>query len=430
MKSMNIQTSSKPKTSLLTALRVGWFLAWRDIKGANVYTTSLIIFVMTLTFLNLIVVSGILVGLIEGSSQANREHYTGEIIISPLPKKAYIPGSPELLQLVKGLPGFTAVSTRYVDSAKLESDYKDNVRSDEVRKSAGGLVAGIDPVAEAAVTGLDKLLIEGDYLAPGDTDKILIGGDLLYKYSPIDTPSLQTLKNVEAGSKVKMTINGNSREYTVKGVLKSKVGEIDQRIFMLDSELRKLINRTDYNVDEMAIRISPPSLISPATQVLLDNKVDTYARVQTAEDAEPKFLKDIKVAFALLGNIIGSIGLAVASITIFIVIFVNAITRRRYIGILKGIGISSTAIEVSYMVQSVFYGLAGTLLGTALTFLVLQPFIAAHPINFPFSDGILVATAGGTATRAAILLIATIIAGYIPSKIVIRQNTLDAILGR
>jgi ABC-type antimicrobial peptide transport system permease subunit len=60
----------------------------------------------------------------------------------------------------------------------------------------------------------------------------------------------------------------------------------------------------------------------------------------------------------------------------------------------------------------------------------LVPFIDAHPINFPFSDGILVATASGTLWRAFALLVATVIAGYIPAKIVSRQNTLDAILGR
>ena len=47
-----------------------------------------------------------------------------------------------------------------------------------------------------------------------------------------------------------------------------------------------------------------------------------------------------------------------------------------------------------------------------------------------FSDGILVATAGGTGIRVAVLLIATLIAGYIPARIVVKQNTLDAILGR
>ena len=148
------------------------------------------------------------------------------------------------------------------------------------------------------------------------------------------------------------------------------------------------------------------------------------------DEAIPKFLKDIKGTFSILGNAISGIGLVVACITIFIVIFVNAITRRRFIGILKGIGISERAIKFSYVLQSLFYALSGVVIGSCIVFFFLKPLIAAHPINFPFSDGILVATVGGTMTKALILFIATVIAGYIPARMVVRQNTLNAILGR
>jgi hypothetical protein len=58
------------------------------------------------------------------------------------------------------------------------------------------------------------------------------------------------------------------------------------------------------------------------------------------------------------------------------------------------------------------------------------PFVTAHPINFPFSDGILVAELQSTIIRAIILIFTTSVAGYIPARIVVKQNTLDAILGR
>jgi len=208
------------------------------------------------------------------------------------------------------------------------------------------------------------------------------------------------------------------------------VGELDQRIFMVDKELRKIIGRNDYNVDEIVSVFKPGTDIDYIKRILIEEGVDEIARVQTWEEAQPKFLNDIKATFGLLGNLIGSIGLAVAAITIFIIIFVNAITRRRYIGILKGIGIHSSAIEVSYVIQSLFYALCGIVIGSLIIFLILKPFIAAHPINFPFSDGILVATFFGTFIRALILFVATLIAGYIPARIVVKQNTLDAILGR
>ena len=119
-----------------------------------------------------------------------------------------------------------------------------------------------------------------------------------------------------------------------------------------------------------------------------------------------------------------------ATITIFIVIFINAITRRKFIGILKGIGINGQAIEISYILQSSFYAILGSGIGLFIIYAFLVPFFIAHPINFPFSDGILVAPISETMIRVALLVFATIIAGYIPARMIVRKNTLDSILGR
>lgn len=418
------------KTSLWTTIKVAHFLAWRDIKRSNIWTTILISFVMTLTFLNLIVVSGILVGLIQGSEDANREKYTSDIIVSVLKQKTYIERSTAIIQSLQATPGVQDITARYLASASLESGYRERTRSTDLLDTAGGVLAGIDPEAENRVTGISNFLVEGSFLEPNDYDKIVIGADLLFKYTPVESPGFSLLKDVETGSKVRLKIGDLTREVIVKGVVKAKVSGIDQRIFMTDNQVRQLINRNDYNVDEIAIKLIDPDQANAIRDQLIQQGFAENANIQTWQDAQPKFLKDIKTTFALLGNMIGSIGLAVASITIFIVIFVNAITRRRYIGIMKGIGISSTAIEFSYIAQSIFYAVMGMTIGAFIIFGFLQPYIAAHPINFPFSDGILVATPLGTFARALILFGATIIAGYIPARIVVKQNTLDAILGR
>ncbi len=420
----------KKRKNFKTALSLGFFLAYRDLTRTNRWTTLLIIFVMTLTFLNLIVVQGILVGLIEASSNANRDLYTGDLIVSNLLEKSYIEQSNSVVNILRNIPEVEAITTRYVEGGILETGYKTRIRQTDILNSAGGLVAGIDPDTENKVTGLSSKVIEGEYLAADDFDKVVIGKDMLYKYSPIDSPGLQTLKDVGIGSKVRLVINGFTREVTVKGILSSKVGEVDRRIFMTASQVRQLIGRTDYNVDEIAVRLTPGADANKVKQVLVDKGVEKIAKVQTWSEALPKFITDIRDAFALLGNMIGSIGLVVASITIFIVIFVNAVTRRKFIGILKGIGVHAMAIEISYVIQALFYAVIGTIAGTLFIYGFLVPFVAAHPIDFPFSDGILVATYSGTAIRAAILLVSTAIAGYVPAKIIVKQNTLDAILGR
>lgn len=418
------------QTKLKTSLSVGIFLATRDIRRTNPWTTLLITFVMTLTFLNLIVVGGVLVGLIEASTIAQRQRYSSDILLSTLQEKSFIQNSSNLVNLAKNLPGVTGVTARYVASAKLENGYKTRTKQTDLLNSTSGQLAGINPEDENAVTGIASLIIDGQFLESGDFDQIVIGKDLLYEYSPIEAAGFQNLKDARVGSKVRLVVNGNTREVTIKGVLQAKVGEIDQRIFMVDSQMRQLVGRNDFNVDEIAIKLDPKADLTVVKQILEDEGANLVAKVQTWDDAQPKFLKDIKAAFAILGSIIGSIGLVVASITIFIVIFVNAVTRRKYIGILKGIGVNTTAIEFSYVIQAMFYAIVGTLAGAAIVYGFLQPYIAAHPIPFPFSDGILVAPFSGTLIRSLILFFATAIAGYIPARLIIRQNTLDAILGR
>lgn len=418
-----------PKSTLKTSLSLGLFLALRQVRRSSIGTTALIIFVMTLTFLNLVVVRGVLVGLIQSSTNVFKEKYAGDIFISNLPKRTYIEGSTEIISIVQNLPWLASYSPRYAEGGTLEGTYKERIDFTEEANTAGGVVTGISPTLEDQTTGISDAVIEGRFLRPDDTDAIVVGANLLKKYLPIEAPGLSLLDNVGVGDRVRLKINGYTKEVTIVGIIKNK-GEFDQRIVMLDSALRTLIGRSDYNVDEIAIKIKPGVDPQVVKQALITSGVAKNARVQTTDEALPKFLKDIQDTFALLGNAVGSIGLVVASITIFIVIYINAITRRKFIGILKGIGIDSKAIEFSYILQSVFYACMGIILGFVILYGFLVPFVDAHPINFPFSDGILVAEIPNTINRALLLIIATVFAGYIPARLVVKQNTLDAILGR
>lgn len=410
-------------------VRLGFFLAWRQVRRANKWTTGLIIFVMTLTFLNLVVVSGILVGLIEGAVEANKEFYTSDIIISRLDKKDYIEQSPMVINIIESLPEVAALSPRYLASGRVEANYKQAAREEDI-DSAGASFVGINPESEDNLTGVSQFVVEGEYLDSDDYDQILIGAYLLTEYFPVESASFPTLDNIGVGDKVRITIGDIKREMTVKGIVKSKVDEISYRAYFVDRQLRDLTGRTDYNVGEISIRLKKGSDPIVIKEALLRAGVGEYAKVQTFEDAQPKFLQDIKNTFALLGNLISSIGLVVASITIFIVIFINAITRRKFIGILKGVGVSGQTIEASYVFQSFFYAVTGSLIGILILYGFLKPFITAHPIDFPFSDGILVAPIFGTSIKVAILIVTTVIAGYVPARMIVRKNTLDSILGR
>lgn len=413
----------------LLNIRIGYFLALRQIRRASLWTTSLIIFVMVLTFLNLVVVSGVLVGLIQGAVDAVRTKYTADVIVSTLDDKTYIENSSNILTIIDSVDGIEAVTARYRESGSVEANYKTRKASDKAN-IAGASIVGINPDDEDAVTGIGGDLIEGEFLSPGDYDQVVLGNYLLKQYFPVETPGFSTLENVGIGTKIRLKVGDVTREVTVKGILKSKVDEIAMRVFMDDTQLRSMIGRNDGNVDEISIKTEPGVSPNDIKDELLLYGVDQYAKVQTFEDGQPKFLKDMIATFNMLGTGFSSFGLVVASITIFIVIFINALTRRKFIGILKGIGIDGKAIEISYVFQSIFYAVIGSAIGLVLVYAVLVPAFLAHPIDFPFSDGILVAEVPQTLFRVGLLVFATVVAGYIPAWMIVRKNTLDSILGR
>ena len=416
--------------SSISVLRVAFFIALRDTVRGNRWASALTIILITLTFVNLVIVGGVLVGLIESSSLANRVRYSSDILLSPPASKAYIEQTPAILSLIARTDGVVSYVTRYAEPATITAGYKKQLNPKDTPDYARAIVAGIDPVRENALTGIADKIVEGRFLKPNEFGAIILGSNLLYKYIPIDSPGLQTLDIKGVGEKVRLTVGGNNKELTVVGVIKSKVGEIDQRMFMNAAELRPLIHRNDLNVDEIAIKVTDDTSIATVKAALIKGGADKFARIQTWEEAQPKFIQDIKNTFAILGNIIGSVGVVASSITIFIIVFVSAIVRRKQIGILKAIGINSNAIELAYAMQSLFYGIVGIGLGMAISFLVIKPYVDLHPINFPFSDGIIATTWPSTLARIAALFAATLFAGYVPAKLIVRKNTIDAILGR
>jgi hypothetical protein len=115
----------KSEDSFSRNVKVGWFLAKRDIERANIWTTGLIVLVMTLTFLNLIIVSGILVGLIQGSEDAQKKYAIGDIVISPFLNKDAIEQTPMIVDIVKTIPGYKNHTVRYSGGARVESNYRE-----------------------------------------------------------------------------------------------------------------------------------------------------------------------------------------------------------------------------------------------------------------------------------------------------------------
>jgi putative ABC transport system permease protein len=423
--------------NIFESIHVGFFLAFRQIRRSSKWTTGLIIFIMVLTFLNLVVVSGLLIGLISGSFKQFRESYSGEVIITSTPGKNYIENSPALVSYLESHPKVSGISHRYGKNVQVLGTLNDLPKKDERANKIGIRMVGIDIKDEEYVTHFSRFIKYGQNLDPNEEGYALIGANMIKKYSTFadaNIPGLDLLTNINIGNRIRVSFTREDgsliqKEFIIKGIIKSKVDEISTRLFIPENEFKRLLSVNHEQYQEIAIK-TDIKYAATLVQELKNFNTGFDARIQTTDEAIPSFLRQIEQTFSILGNALSSVAVIVASITIFIVIFINAVTRRKFIGIMKGIGISPRAIIFSYMFQAFFYAVIGSLIGIILTFGFLKPYFDAHPIDFPFSDGILVVTIQGAAIRVAILFVVTMLAGYIPSKLIVRKNTLDSILGR
>lgn len=433
----------------LRFLKVGSFLGIRQIRRGSIWINLLIISIMTLTFLSLVVIPGILIGLTEGSFEQNREHLTGDLYLTTLPDEETIVNTQDIVRVLDTLPEVENYSVRYRIATTVEAGYINRPDFTQDSESLSISAYVINPEQEEATTNLSKFLVEGEMLESGEAGQVLVGATLLKKYSNF-ADLFEPLVDVEVGRPVKITLQGEAlegierdqafidgdnragqtTEFNVKGIVDSKVGELSGSIFITEPDYRRIAKKRSLQAAEIAIKHNGKFTDEQFKEIALSYGFGDYAKVRTADESIPKFLADVQKTFALLGNMIGAIGIVVSSITIFIVIYINALTRRKFIGILKGIGISEGAIEFAYMLQSIFYAFIGIGLGLIILYGLMVPFFEANPIDFPFSDGILVAKLVPTMVRSLVLLLVTMVAGLMPARIIVRQNTLDSILQR
>lgn len=411
--------------------RVASFLAARYITRTSFWQSFLVVFVMTLTFLNLVAINGVLVGLIDGSLQSYNKYYAGDLFISKLPEKEHIEHAGSIRTILRDNPDVAAFSERIIEGATLEANFLRSVsQPNKVPDKAGVSVAGINVHNERLVTALKDKMVEGEFLNERDDDGIVIGRLLIDRYFPAEV-GFQTVSDVYPGDKVRLIVDGVQREFTVRGIVSTKADATDMRVFILDSTLKQMLGISGSLIaDEFAVRVNEGVAPEKVRADILSYGVGAYALVRTTEEAIGEFLDEIKDTFRVIGNIIGGISVVVASITIFIIIFITAITRRKFIGILKAIGVSGVTLELSYVMLSLFYSLLGVAIGVTILYTLLLPYFTANPIDFPFSDGILSVTVFDTVSRSLLLIVTTIIAGYIPARLIVKKNTLDAILGR
>src|SRR6267154_47303 len=101
------------------SLYVGFFLAVRDIKRNNPWTTALIILVISLTFFNMLFLGGILLGFASAAIGTYPQYYSGDVFLIPTTTKTTIEDTNTISNVINSLSTVKAVSVRETSTGLL-----------------------------------------------------------------------------------------------------------------------------------------------------------------------------------------------------------------------------------------------------------------------------------------------------------------------
>jgi len=403
-------------------LRVAVFLVYKAITRGNRFTLVLTILVTTLAFINIIFTSSIMNGAISKAYQQAQENYVSNIVILPPMDEKYVTQVQQLKTRINTLPGVVSCSSRYAQSGVIRYDpEKDN---QDVREKAWN-IKSINPDEEVKVTTLQNFLVAGRYLEENDRDQLIMGKEIAGGYGA--SFQISSLKGARVGDEVTIAYgNGVKRDYKIKGVYNTYFPLADLNVFVTEKEMESVLG-VHNRASEVLIKTDG----SVPERVYIDR-----LRMMGIEKEQINvwmdfigYISGLTQTFDIIKGIVTFIGLLVAGITIFIVIFIATVGRRRQIGILKAIGMKERIIILSYIFQAVFYALLGIIAGLIIINLALVPYFIQHPFPMPIGLVSLALVNRDMALAIFSMVVVSIVAGFIPSWMVTRQNIIKAIWG-
>lgn len=401
-------------------IKASLFLAYKTIVRGSKGTLIMTILIMTLAYVNLIFISSIFGGIVEAINEQYINNLYGNIVITPANDKIYIEN--KQTSSINNIPGIVASSAHYINDALIS--YDENNDGNNIQQGKWK-IKSINVEDEKRVTAISNSIIAGEYLNDGDRDKIVIGKEIAGGHGG-DLDYL-SLGGVLIGDKIDVKFSNNiKRTYTIKGIFSTKNNQADQIAFVTKKEMESVLGVQNLSSEIIIKTIEKgqeKQYIEPIRQSgFHDEEIRTWEQLTG-------FTSSASKSFTMISIILGAIGTAVAGITIFIIIFVSIVNKRRQIGILKAIGMKESTIILSFVMQAVFYAIIGILLGISIILFVIRPFFIDNPLDFPVGWVSLKITFDIIKISNISLMVAALIGGFIPAFRGTRESILDAIWG-
>jgi putative ABC transport system permease protein len=223
------------------------------------------------------------------------------------------------------------------------------------------MISGIEPELEAPVGLLATNISQGRYLTAGDEDAILVG------------QAMATRLKVGVGDRI--TLLGRAtheqmrrRTMTVAGIYDLGLPEAEKQMAYISlAEAQTLLGLRDQATEVVVAlqSVGQEKAVVAALQAVLP----AY-EVASWQELNPEMNQSLEIDKQVM-NIFGLVVLLIAGVGILNLMLMAVFERTREIGLLAAMGLKRHEILALFLLEGVFIGLLGSLVGGALGSLVV-----------------------------------------------------------
>ena len=306
---------------------------------------------------------------------------------------------PMVVELLRSDPAVTAISARISGSAFL-------VKAEAVRPVS---IIGLEPQGIDAISEISPNIIEGN----GDlgADGLLIG--------------VRTAEQLGLGagqSVLLRTERGVDRQLTVKGVFRTGVQSLDERIAFVSLQTARPLFVLPEGVTNIEVKLNDPEDARAKAQFLAEA---TGLRA-TPWQEKNLGLEDALQAQGRTGTMIQVFSLISIIIGVASALVLSAYRRRSEVGIMRAFGVPSRFILLVFVLQGLLIGLIGALIGCATGYGLC---IWIEGITRPDGTSILpiAPEQGGYVWALVLTTLGAVVASILPARSASRVDPLEAI---
>ena len=352
-------------------IRIAWRNLWRNPRRSAILISAIIICIFAL-LITLSYINGILNQMVRNSV----EFHLGEMEVY---KKGFFNDRDPVNHIAE--PGEI---TAFLDTAEGVKSYAPRIEGrgliSSSYSSSGVRIIGIEPAMEAAITLVERSIIEGDYLAPGSEHTILIGQKMADKLK------------VKLGGKIVLTVQTINNElasdaFRVGGIYKTISSDFDKymvyipignarRLLEMEKGVTGIVLRTENNADMAGLKAA-----------INERFGGIGAEALTWEELEPLIAEMVRISkkwnmiFFIAIFIILSIGIInTQNIAVY--------ERMHEIGVVRALGTKPVFIFSMIMLETLFLGAVGIAVGFLLSYPIILWFSIKGLSLAMFSEGL------------------------------------------